>query len=136
MMKTKRTLFTEKNIKLFLIGLLIVSIFQCVSDATSDREPMQDECNPMEDSYCKVDEFYSMIYSGVKSNTEFCLSEIEQEIGNINRWIQTKEWAIDLLAKTRCEFDVKYFDIKEDDELHKCQHWDWEIYRGVKWRCN
>lgn len=26
--------------------------------------------------------------------------------------------------------------VKEDSELHNCKHWDWEIYRGVKWRCN
>lgn len=23
-----------------------------------------------------------------------------------------------------------------EDELHNCQHWNGEIYRGIKWRCN
>lgn len=22
------------------------------------------------------------------------------------------------------------------DQLYKCAHWDWEIYRNIKWRCN
>lgn len=27
-------------------------------------------------------------------------------------------------------------EVKTDDELHNCVHWDWEIYRWIKWRCN
>lgn len=27
-------------------------------------------------------------------------------------------------------------EVKADDELHNCVHWDWEIYRWIKWRCN
>ena len=27
-------------------------------------------------------------------------------------------------------------DNNQDDELYNCKHWDWEIYRGIKWRCN
>lgn len=37
-----------------------------------------------------------------------------------------------------CEYlkQIAATEIKADDELYNCAHWDWEIYRWIKWRCN
>lgn len=50
----KQTLFTETNIKLAVILLCLVFLAQSITDAFN-KQPMADECNPMEDSYCLID---------------------------------------------------------------------------------
>ena len=71
-MNIKRTLFTEENVKILIIGLLWIFALQCIADSNNDKE-------------------------------EVIVEETQQVV---------------------------------DDELHQCQHWDWEIYRWVHWRCN
>lgn len=39
-------------------------------------------------------------------------------------------------GETKAEEVEEVAQVSTWDELHKCKHWDWEIYRGVKWRCN